>query len=146
LANVPGGEPWRNCEKGILTAPVRNCSTAKPAERKNMPLGRSKTSAAKLSGSHAIISFNGNAIISPVRAVLGAGAGDGAAGFGARAATAGAAGVEGFGGGAATGVRTGASVAGPAGGALVVLENNLLKTPNINRAAVQSARTNSARR
>jgi hypothetical protein len=151
FANVPGGEPWRNCAKGILTAPVRNCSAAKAAERKNIPAGRSKTSAAKSSGSHERISFNGNAIISPVSAVLrgGTGAGDGAAGFGARAAAAGAAGaagVEGFAGGAGAGVRTEPSVAGAAGGVLVDLENNLLKTPNIILAAVHPGRTISARR
>jgi hypothetical protein len=75
--------------------------------------------------------------MSPVGVVLlmGAGAGDGAAG------------VEGLGGGAGTGVRTGCSVAGAAaGGGLDSLENHFLKTPNINRAVVHIARTNSARR
>jgi hypothetical protein len=144
--NVPGGEPLRNCAKGILTAPFRNCSTATLAESENIPPGRSKTSAAKSSGRHERISFNGNAIMSPVGAALrmGAGAGDVAAGLGAGAA---AGGPDGLGGGAGMGAGTDSSFTGAAaGGGLDGLENNLLKTPNINRVVVHTARTHSARR
>jgi len=124
-ANVPGGEPWRNCEKGILTVPDRNCFTASEAEKENDPPGDCKTSAATSLGSCAMMSFSGNAIMSPAGVAVRVGAGDGAAG------------AEVPGGGAGAGARTGASATGAAaGGGLACLENIFLKTPNINRRAI----------
>jgi hypothetical protein len=125
LANVPAGAPWRNCEKGILTVPVRSCFNASEAEKENVPPGECATSAATSLGSCAMISFNGNAIMSPAGASVRAGAGDVAAG-----ATV-------FGGGGDAGARTGCSATGAAeGDPLECLENIFLKTPNINRLVI----------
>jgi hypothetical protein len=117
---VPGGEPWRNWPKGILTAPVRNCANAKLADKGNNTPGRDKTCAASSLGSRARISFNGKEITSPVcvRAGLAAGAGGGGA------ETAG-----GCGGGAAV------------GGGLPGFQNSFLKSPNMDRAISYNAKT-----
>jgi hypothetical protein len=80
LANVPTGAAWRNCEKGILTMPERNCFIASEAEKENDPPGDFKTSAATSLGNCEMMSFNGNSIMSPAGAAVRAGAGDGAAG------------------------------------------------------------------
>jgi hypothetical protein len=137
--NVPAGAPLRNWPNGIRTAPVRNCCTATAVGIANVPAGRSNTSAAKLSGSQERISFSGMAIVSPAGAVARV------PGI-AAVWVAGAAGFAALGVAAGTGVWAGStgtdsSVTGTLGGGLVVLENNFLKTPNINRAVVYCART-----
>jgi hypothetical protein len=136
--NVPAGAPLRNWPKGIRTAPLRNCCTATAVGIANVPAGRSNTIVAKLSGSQERISFNGMAIVSPTGAVarvpgMAAAGVAGAAGFAALGVAAGA--------GVWAGTGTDSSVTGTLGGGLVVLENNFLKTPNINRAVVYCART-----
>jgi len=140
---VPGGEPRRNCPNGILTAPVRNCSAATLAGSENIPPGRSKTSAAKFSGSDESTSFNGNASVSPVGVAPRSGA------AAAAAAAAGAPAVIGFGSAAATGAGTDSGFAGAAaGGGPNGLKKNFFIAPNINRAVVRThtARTHSPRR
>jgi hypothetical protein len=73
--------------------------------------------------------------------------GAGAVGLDARVAVGGMAGVDDLGGGADSGVWTDSSVTGAApGGGLDDLENSFLKTPNINRAARNHARSLSPRR
>jgi hypothetical protein len=140
-AKVPCGEPCRNWEKGILTAPVRNCSTATLADKENITPGRIKTCAARPFGSRERISFNGNSII-PL-ACLGAGsAARSEAGADTAVLGAGlnAAGAE------AIGVRAGAATAFSAigatvGGGLTDFENNFLKRPNMARVSPHTAST-----
>jgi hypothetical protein len=99
-ANVPAGAPWRNCEKGIRTMPERNCFVASEAEKENVPPGDFKTSAATSLGSCAMMSFNGNSIMSPAGVAVRAGAG--------------AAGAAVFGEGDGAGARAGCSATGVA--------------------------------
>jgi hypothetical protein len=136
-ANVPGGEPRRKVEKGIRTAPDRNCSIATLAEKENVPPGCDKTSVARVLGSRERTSFNGNTSMSPVCCGIGPGAGAGGVDIGAGGGDRGA--------GAGAGARFSATGAA-AGGGLNAFENSLLNASNMDFAAGHIGNYLSARR